>query len=353
MGLFDDMLRDNETLFKNEMALDFSFLPKLIPFRESEQRYVAMCIKPLLIGRNGRNVLVHGPPGVGKTAAVKHLLRELEESDEYSDEVSLIFINCWQKNTTYKILLEIADQLGYAFTQNKNTDQLWTVLKQMLNKKPAVIVFDEIDKVEEPDVLYTILEDVLKKTLVLITNYKAWLLELDERVKSRLLPEVLAFRAYSREEIGKILEQRCDYAFSKVPGFDVISAAADKAYALKDVRIGLFLIKESGLIAEEHASKTIKLEYMTAAVKKLDAFSAKNAAELDEDLRLVLDLVRRSTGSKIGDLYKLYGKAGGKGSYKTFQRMIAKLDEDKFISLERQTGAEGNTTIVNKKLSDF
>src|SRR3972149_3682554 len=125
MAIFDRMLRENESIFKNENALDYSFLPKVIPFREKEQRDVAECIKPLLAGRMGRNVLVHGPPGVGKTAAVRHLLKELEESDEYSDAVSLVFINCWQKNTTFKVLLELADQLEYPFVQNKSSEELW------------------------------------------------------------------------------------------------------------------------------------------------------------------------------------------------------------------------------------
>jgi len=54
----------------------------------------------------------------------------------------------------------------------------------------------------------------------------------------------------------------------------------------------------------------------------------------------------------MGDLFKLYQKKGGKLSYKTFQRKIAKLDEGKFIQLTR-THAGGTTTIVEKKLTDF
>ena len=353
MGIFDDMLKERETLFKNEAALEYSFLPKIIPFREAEQRYVADCIKPLLAGRSGRNVLVHGPPGVGKTAAVRHLLKELEESDEYSDAAHLIFVNCWQKNTTYKILLEIADQVGYAFVQNKNTDDLWQILRQMLNKKACVFVFDEVDKVEEPDIIYTIVEDITKKSIIMITNYKAWLLELDERVKSRLIPELLEFASYTEGEMEQILTQRCAFAFSSLPEQEIIRKAASKSYVLQDVRIGLFLLKEAGLIAEERSSKRLLMQDIDKAVGKLDLFSAKNAEELGDDLKIVLELVKKNPNQKIGDLYKLYAKGGGKGSYKTFQRLISKLDEDRFITLENFTSKDGNTTIVNKKLSEF
>jgi len=31
MGLFDEVLKGDETLFKNEIALDYDFLPKILP----------------------------------------------------------------------------------------------------------------------------------------------------------------------------------------------------------------------------------------------------------------------------------------------------------------------------------
>jgi len=84
--------------------LDYNFIPKLIPFRELQQRQIASCIKPLLNNMNGRNAFIFGPTGVGKTLACKHLLNELEETTE---DIIPIYVNCWQRNTTYKIMLAI------------------------------------------------------------------------------------------------------------------------------------------------------------------------------------------------------------------------------------------------------
>ncbi|MCM2326064.1 MAG: AAA family ATPase, partial [Candidatus Woesearchaeota archaeon] len=84
MGLFEGMLKNNESLFMDPVVLDYDYLPKLLPFREKEQMHVANCIKPLFQGRNGKSLLIHGAPGIGKTAAIKHILRELEEQ---SDEI--------------------------------------------------------------------------------------------------------------------------------------------------------------------------------------------------------------------------------------------------------------------------
>jgi archaeal cell division control protein 6 len=353
MGVFDDILKGDETLFKNEAALEYAFLPKSIPYREKEQQHIATCIKPLLAGRNGRNAFIFGAPGIGKTAACRHLLRELEEHDDYSEKVNLFYVNCWQKNTTFKVIVDLCEQIGYMFTQNKKTDELLKIFAGQTNKKSSVFVFDEVDKAEDLDFLYTLVEDVYKKSIFLITNYKSFMLELDERIKSRLIPELLEFKEYNALETEGILKQRKDFAF--IPNAfeeEAFKIVAIKSFELKDIRSGLFLLKESTLIAEEHASKKVKTEYVHMAIKKLEEFTIKNSAELQEEEKFIYDLIKEQSGKKMGDLFKEYQAKGGKLSYKTFQRKIAKLDEGKFISLTR-THTGGNTTIVNKKLSEF
>ena len=351
MGLFDNVLMADQSLLKNEAPLDYEFIPKIIPFRESEQQYLATCIKPLFADRTGRNVLVYGAPGIGKTVAVRHVLKDLEEE---TDDIHIIYCNCWKQNTTYKVLVEVCEQLGYRFTQNKKTTELFSVVTSLINKKSAVIVFDEIDKAEDFDFIYTLVEELYKKTIVLITNYKSWIFELDERIRSRLLAELVEFKAYNQEECFGILKERVAYAF--IP--DVISDStlqliAKKTYQLKDIRSGLFLLRESALLAEEQSSKIISPDIVTQAINKLDEFTSKRTQELDEESRFVHNLVAQHSGKKIGDLFTAYQQAGGSASYKTFQRKINKLQEGNFIKLTKKTGAGGNTTIVEKKLTDF
>jgi cell division control protein 6 len=355
MPLFKDMLKDYESLFKDTVALDYDYIPKTVPYRESEQKHIAFCIKPLFNQRNGKNVLIHGPPGIGKTVMIKHLFKELEEQ---TDEIIPIYINCWQKNTTFKILLEICDIIGYRFTQNKKTDELLVVIKQMINKKSAVFCFDEVDKVEDFDFLYFILEDIYRKTILLITNYKDWVVDLDERIRSRLTLEFLEFRKYNAHEIKGILKYRMNYAF--VEGIwedDAFNLVAERTAKIEDIRSGLYLMKESGNIAEEKSSRKIKLEHVNEAIKKMDEFTIKKKEDLDAEEQLILKIVKSNSGKRIGDLFKVYQQQGGEGVYKTFQRKIKKLDENKFISVSKVMGGkDGTTTIVSyqdKKLTDF
>ncbi|MEK6905898.1 MAG: AAA family ATPase, partial [Nanoarchaeota archaeon] len=210
MSLFKDMLRSGETVFCDTVILDYDFQPKVMKFRENEQMRFATAIRPLLQGHNGRNLFVYGAPGIGKTTACRHVLRELEEE---TGEVVSIYVNCWKENTTFKVYTKICEDLGYKFIQSKKTSELLELMKQKLNKNSVVFVFDEIDKLEEMDFLYSILEDIYRKSIILITNYRDTYGELDERIRSRLGPEFVYFRPYNESEITGILQQRRDYGF--------------------------------------------------------------------------------------------------------------------------------------------
>ncbi|AJF61979.1 TPA: AAA family ATPase [Candidatus Woesearchaeota archaeon] len=345
MGIFDRMLGDSESLFMDPVPLDYDFMPKLVPYREKEQQQIAVAIKPLFSNRNGKNILIHGPPGVGKTVAVRHVLNELGEK---TDDIIPIYINTWQKNTTFKIVIELCDQLDYKFTHNKKTEELFNIVQKDLNKKSVVFCFDEIDKVEDLDFLYMLLEQIYRKTIIMITNYKSWAIEMDERIKSRLSLEFLEFRKYTPAEVTGILKERLRYAF--VPDVwqpEAFNIAAEKTAEIGDIRTGLYILREAGNIAENRASRKIESKDTEEAIKKISEMKVKKTAELKDDEQAILDLIKNNSGKKIGDLFSIYKEKGGEGVYKTFQRKIEFLSRNKFISTEKQLGGtEGTTTIV-------
>jgi cell division control protein 6 len=355
MSLFKDMLHSDESLFRNEVALDFDFIPKNLPYREEQQKYVATCIAPLMKGRNGKNIFIHGAPGIGKTASLKWVLRDLEEN---TDEVEPIYINCWQKNTTYKVILEMCEMLGYRFTQNKKTDDLFRIIMDLLNMKAAVFIFDEVDKLEDFDFLYSIAEGIFKKTMILVTNYKEWLMSLDDRIKSRLSLETLEFPRYKPHEIEGILKERVKYAFYDVWDDEAFDEVVNKAVELGDVRQGIYLLRQAGLAAENQSKRRISLEHAKEATSKVEDFHVKSSTDLEEDTGLMLDVIKEKGEGKIGELFKSYKDKGGKNSYKTMQRKVEKLEKAGFIETYKTSGGDqGNTTIIKykgtKTLNDF
>ncbi|MBI2549329.1 AAA family ATPase [Candidatus Woesearchaeota archaeon] len=357
MSLFKDTLSSDQTLFKNPVALDYDYMPKAIPYRENQQQAIASCIKPLFQRRNGRNIVITGKPGIGKTVATKHIFQELNEE---TDEIYPLFINCWQRNTSYKILLEMCEQMGYRLTHNKKTEELFAVVKQYINKQSAVFCFDEIDKVEDFDFLYMILEEIYRKSILLITNYHSFISQLDHRILSRLNPEHLVFEPYTAEETKGILQQRLEYAFHPNVWEDAaFSLVVQKTVALEDIRTGLYLLREAGTIAEDKSTKKVGVQHAQGALGKLSNFSINNPDQLEDDTRFILEIIKEHSGTKIGEIYKAYQEKGGAQSYKTFYRRVKKLEDGKYISVKTISGgSEGTTSFITyqnkeKKLTDF
>ncbi|MDI3544317.1 MAG: archaeal cell division control protein 6 [Candidatus Woesearchaeota archaeon] len=355
MVLFKDILGAEETIFKNPVALEPEYMPKEIPYREEEQHYIAECIKPLILGRNGRNLQIYGESGIGKSLAVKSVLEELKEE---TSEVYPIYINCWQKPTSFKIMLEMCNQIEYKFTHNKSTEELFDIIKKIINKKAAVFVFDEIDKAQDTDFLYFILEEIYKKSIIVISNYEKWMISLDPRIKSRLSPDSLYFKKYSKKEILGIIRRRIESAF--YPGVfneEGIERIANVVEESSDIRLALFLLNEAGNNAESMSRRKVTIEDVEKAIERINKYSSKKTELLDDSDQLTLDIINQGNGLKIGDAFKRYSEKGGKGGYKTFQRRIDKLAKNNFIEIEKiNGGSEGKTSLLkpkNKRLNEF
>jgi archaeal cell division control protein 6 len=357
-SIFDDILKDGESLFINELALSYEFIPKLVPYREMQQKRIAACIAPMFANRSGRNIVVYGPPGVGKTVAVKHIRNEMEEK---TDRIIPIYVNCWSKNTSYKVILAMCEEIEYRFTHNKKTDELFDIVANRLNKFSTVFIFDEIDKADDLDFLYMILQKIHNKAVILLTNYKDVIADMDVRIRSRLVPELLEFKPYNLDETRGILKQRIELAFvPKIWQTKAFESIVQKTYDLHDIRTGLYLLKESALQAEEQSQKVITEQNVGAALAKLEDFKIKSTDDLADETKKILELSKKNSPIKIGELYKLYEQESpGTMSYKTFTRKIAKLEEGKFIVVEKtEGGAQGNTSIISyntqvKTLDDF
>ena len=351
--MIKDFLASNETIFMNDIALSYDFIPKEITHRENENHYIATCVQPLLNNRNGKNLFIFGAPGIGKTLAVKSVFRELNET---TDDIINIYINCWKHNTSYKIILEICNLINYKFIGDKSTDELMNVIKPLLNKKSIVFCFDEIDKLENYDVLYFILEDVYKKSVILITNERSWMDELDKRLRSRLYAELLEFKSYNYNETLDILKKRSEYAFyPNVINKNLIEIIAKKTFELQDIRAGIYLLKEAGNLAESRSSKLINNEDVDRATKNLQEFKIRNSTDLSKERNDLLELVKNNSGNTASELFKIYNKDI---SYKTFRRRLEDLANSKLITLEEKSvGAKGKITYVyfgiSKSLSEF
>ncbi|NIM46722.1 MAG: AAA family ATPase [Candidatus Aenigmarchaeota archaeon] len=259
----------NDSIFINTETLEQTYLPRLLPYREEQHKYLAECIKPLFNRRSGTNLLVIGPPGIGKTVCVRFVLRKLMEETE---NIMPIYINCWKRDTSPKIINEIARLMDIRTVEKLSSDELFDRIILRFNKYSGVVfAFDEIDKVKDFDFLYRILEDVPHKTIFLITNLSEWMAKMDRRLVSRLLLDRTEFKPYNFEETRGILHERRKYAFTpNIWDYDAFESVIKKTFASKDIRVGLFLMKNAGENAESRSSEKIEVKDVKKALKKLE-----------------------------------------------------------------------------------
>jgi len=338
--LFDKVLRSDESLFLNSQFLDYDYQPKLVQFREMHQKHIATCIQPLLQRRNGKNILIFGKPGVGKTVSLKHVLNELKE--DYGDEAYCLYVNCWKRDTSFKVISEICQQINYKWTHNKNFDELMASAAEIINEKSAVIILDEADKLQEQNIIYNILEDVHRRCIILITNDENFVNKLDSRIKSRLLPDLLEFKPYNLNETEAILKQRTEYAF--IPDCldkTAFDSVVKKTFELKDIRSGLFLLKQAGEVAENKSLRKITINEVKNAITSLATLN------LDEDADLIalISILKENSGKSKREIFKVFEEKANK-SQRTFQRKMKELEDDGKIKVTDTIGDFGKEPFI-------
>lgn len=342
MGIFNRILMNDETIFKHKEVLDTDYVPKMVPYREAEQQEIAYCIKPLINSQNGSNIAIFGKPGIGKTLVLKKILEELEDYD-----VNTFYVNCWKSNTTFKIYERIARKFGF-FVTNKDSGEVFNKLQKRMNERSTLLIFDEVDKISDYDFLYNFLENINKKSIILIANEKDWYVKLDQRIKSRLMPKVLDFNPYNLLQTSDILKKRVELGFlDNVIPEDIFLKIVNMSWKNEDVRVGISLLKEVGNVCEANACRVVNEKHLERVLKTTDDIGKK--VTLDDDLKVIIDIIKENDNSKIGDLFSKFQEISeSEVSYKTFQRRIKKLSDLKRIRVEVVNGGEqGKTSIIS------
>ncbi len=281
-GIFEDFLK-NTVIFENKEVLRPNYTPDNLPHRDKQIQLLASMLVPAIRGDTPSNILIYGKTGTGKTAVVKFVGQELEDTSESRGIACyVLYVNCEIVDTQYRLLATLARHVGKEVPMTGwPTDQVFEEFKKTVDKKKQVVIviLDEIDKLvrKGDDVLYNLsrINGDLKNariSLIGISNDLKFTEFLDPRVKSSLGEEEIIFPPYDAEQIHDILEQRAGLAFkSNMLDETVIRlCAAFAAQEHGDARRALDLLRVSGELAERTKSPVVEEKHVRVAQEKIE-----------------------------------------------------------------------------------
>jgi len=322
-----DAAESGKSIIKNRDILHFTYIPKTILHRDSEQEQVTQSLLPILKQSRPSNLLVYGKPGTGKTLVVRKVISKIQERVvESKFPIKLVYSNSKEETTLYGLLVSFGRQLSLDEKELPTTGlAISEVFKRLLNKIDegklnAIFVIDEIDYLAQlvaktgKDILYqlTRANERLKQgslTLVGISNDLTFKERLDPRVISSLGEEEVVFTNYNVEQITKILEERIHEAFveNSVEPSALNYCAAKAAQVHGDARRAIDLIRVAGEIAERQQSDKVTTKHVDEALKKIEENKEETSLEafpLHE--KLVILAIMKANGSSTGEIYSSY-----------------------------------------------
>lgn len=317
-------------LIKDRRTLTIDYIPEKLPFRDEEAKTIAQTLSIVLKGARPSNLLLFGKPGTGKTAVIKNIIKRLQKkAKELEIEVIVPFVNAKTANTAYKVLYEIAEEMGINKGENKNqvyftglsmgeaTDRILDFI-QKKKKLHVILVIDEIDSLVDKngdDILYNFTRANERMheggfiSLIGISNSLTFKDKLDPRVRSSLSEEEMVFNPYTIVQLQKILSDRGKLAFND----DAISTAAINLCAAMagkengDARKAIDLLRVAAEIAERERASDVQEIHIRQAQEKIEKDTNYEVLRNSTThTKIVLLAIMKSKNGNTGEVYEIY-----------------------------------------------
>ena len=319
-----------KVLIKDRRTLTIDYVPEKLPFRDEEAKTIAQTLSIVLKGARPSNLLLFGKPGTGKTAVIKNVIKRLQKkAKELEIEVTVPFVNAKTANTAYKVLYEIAENMGTNKGEKKHqvyftglsmgeaTDRILDFI-QKKKKLHVILIIDEIDSLVDKngdDILYnfTRANERISEggfiSLIGISNSLTFKDKLDPRVRSSLSEEEMVFNPYTISQLQKILSDRAKLAFNddaiSIAAINLCAAMAGKENG--DARKAIDLLRVAAEIAERERATKVQEIHIRQAQEKIEKDTnyeiLKNSTT---HTKIVILAIMKSKNGNTGEVYEIY-----------------------------------------------
>jgi len=294
----------NSRIINNAGVLEEDYLPDQMLHCKERIAEIEDYLSPILRKQRSMHLWLYGDPGTGKTATARYVLEKIRRESN----VRGLYVNCWQHDSLYSILDYITAELRILRAEEQRTAKKLEKFQQYIKEEPFLLILDEMDQPspkERAAIIYSFC-CLPKVGLINISNSCDPLFELDARVRSRLNPALVVFKAYPCGELIEILKERAEEALAK-NSFEPKTLNKIAELSAGDARTALQTLKKAAWLAEnDRASKITDSHICKAWNSTRELKTQYLLGKLTRDHRILYDIVKYQGEILSSDLRQLY-----------------------------------------------